>query len=200
VIGGAHSGYYIKQAAAGRTVGAQLKPGAACALFGVSAAQLAQRHAPLRSFWGDAIGRLHEHLAHATAPEDQLELLEQAMLMQLRPIRALHPQVAQALEKFDGCANIGGALAETDCSHRHFIALFRDATGLTPKRYARLRRFHRVLTVAAGSDLAWSALAQAHGYCDQAHLNLDFREFTGLPPRAWRRAHGGHPHHLPVLR
>src|SRR5690349_17869176 len=198
VIGGAYGDYYIKQTAVGRTVGAQLKPGATWALFGISAAQLAQRHTPIQSFWGEAMGRLHQRLASTAATDDQIELMEQALLAHLLPIRALHPQMAQALEKLDVCANVDAALAETGCSHRHFIALFRDATGLTPKRYARLRRFHRLLTEAADSDLAWSALAQAHGYCDQAHLNLDFREFTGLPPRAWRRAHGGHPHHLPV--
>ncbi|MGH8212106.1 MAG: helix-turn-helix domain-containing protein [Rhodanobacteraceae bacterium] len=198
VIGGTHSRYYIKQTAPGRTIGAQLKPGATWALFGISAAQLAQRHTPLLSFWGEATGRLQEHLAGTTAPDDQLEFLEQAMLMQLRPIRALHPQVTCALEKLDVCANVDAVLAEADCSHRHFIALFRGATGLTPKRYARIRRFRRVLAEAADSGMAWSALAQAHGYCDQAHLNRDFHEFTGLPPHAWRRVQDRHPHHLPV--
>ncbi|MBS0430989.1 MAG: helix-turn-helix transcriptional regulator [Proteobacteria bacterium] len=198
VIGGAHGGYYLKRTAPGRTVGAQLKPGAAWALFGLSAAQLAQCHAPLRSFWGEAMDRLHERLGCATAPDDQLELLERAMLVQLRPIRALHPQVAHVLEALDVCANIDRALCETGCSHRHFIALFRDATGLTPKRYARIRRFRRALADAAGNDIAWSTLALTHGYCDQAHLSHDFREFTGLPPRAWRRAQARHPHHLPV--
>ena len=199
VIGGAHCGYYIKQAAQGRTVGAQLKPGATWALFGASAPQLTQRHAPLRSFWGDAAGRLQQRLAGATAPDDQLELLEQAVLMQLRPARALRPQVAHALEMLDACANIYAALAETDCSHRHFIALFRDATGLAPKRYARIRRFHRVLAAASVDAVAWGTLALTHGYCDQAHLGHDFREFTGLPPRAWRGARDRqHLHHLPL--
>ena len=198
VIGGAHSGYYIKQSAHGRTVGAQLKPGAAWALFGISAAQLAQRHAPLRSFWGEAAGRLQQRLASAGAPDDQLELLEQAMLAQLRPIRGLHPQVAQALEKLDVCADIDATLAAADCSHRHFIALFRDATGLAPKRYARIRRFRHVLAAASNDAATWSTLALTHGYCDQAHLSHDFREFTGFSPRAWWRARGKHPHHLPV--
>jgi AraC-like DNA-binding protein len=198
VVAGAHSRYYVKQAAPGRTIGAQLKPGATRALFGVSAAQLAQRHVPLRSFWGEATGRLQGRLAGAVAPEDQLDFMEQAMLRQLRPIRALHPPVANALEKLDAGENIGAALVETDCSHRHFIALFRDATGLAPKRYARIRRFRRVLAEASGNDIAWCALAQAHGYCDQAHLGHDFREFTGLSPCTWRRAQRQDPHHLPV--
>ncbi|SRR6185312_7797705 len=199
VIGGAHPRYYIKQTAPGRTIGAQLKPGAARALFGVSAARLAQRHSPLRSFWGRAAARLQRRLAGAAVPEEQIEILEEAMLIQLRPIRALHPQVARALEILDVHANVDAALAETGCSHRHFIALFRDATGLTPKRYARIRRFRRVLAMAYGDDdIAWSVLAQAHGYCDQAHLHHDFSEFAGVPPRAWRRGRDRHPHHLPV--
>ena len=197
VIGGAHPRYYIKQTAPGRTAGVQLKPGATRALFGISAARLAQCHVPLRSFWGDAAGRLRQRLAGLAAADEQIEALEEAMLMQLRPIRALHPQVAHALERLDAGGNIGAALAEAGCSHRHFVALFRDATGLAPKRYARIRRFRRVLD-AASLRTEWAALAQAHGYCDQAHLNRDFREFAGVPPCAWRCARDRHPHHLPV--
>src|SRR5690348_1681837 len=88
VIGGAYGDYYIKQTAVGRTVGAQLKPGATWALFGISAAQLAQRHTPIQSFWGEAMGRLHQRLASTAATDDQIELMEQALLAHLLPIRA----------------------------------------------------------------------------------------------------------------
>lgn len=107
-------------------------------------------------------------------------------------------QTSRALVRLDADADIGIALADADCSHRHFIALFRDATGLAPKRYARLRRFSRVLAQAADGAIEWATLAIDYGYCDQAHLTRDFREFSGVSPSVWQRARSTHPNHLTV--
>ncbi|MGH8232992.1 MAG: helix-turn-helix domain-containing protein [Rhodanobacteraceae bacterium] len=198
VVAGAHAGFYVKRATPGRIVGAQLKPGASWALFGISAAELSQRHTPLHVFWVTAAHDLETRLSTATESDEQRDLLEQALRSQLRPTCGLHPEVAGALACLDACADVEAALADARCSHRHFVAVFRGATGLAPKRYARIRRFSRVLADAADGATEWSTLALDHGYCDQAHLNRDFREFTGLSPCAWRQAQGKHPHHLPM--
>lgn len=197
VVCGARSRYYAKRTEPGRTVGAQLLPGASWALLGVSAAALAERHAPLREFWGGAVDRLHLELAAATAADACLDALERALLGQLRPVERLPEQVSRAIAGLDHGADLYALLAQAGCSHRHFIARFRDATGLAPKRYARLRRFQRVLAQLDGAGTDWSALAFEHGYCDQAHLARDFREFAGLPGGAYR--HGRlHPRHVRV--
>lgn len=197
VVCGARSRYYAKRAEPGCTVGAQLLPGAAQALFGVSAAALAERHVPLRMLWGDSVDGLHAALAAADRPEDRLGVLERTLLAQLRPAPPLPPSVAQAIAGLDRGADLHLLLAAAGCSHRHFIARFRAATGLAPKRYARLRRFQRVLAQLAQDDPDWSALACAHGYCDQAHLARDFREFAGLPGGDYRRGRL-HPRHVQV--
>jgi AraC-like DNA-binding protein len=197
VVCGARSRYYAKRAEPGCTVGAQLLPGAAQALFGVSAAALAERHVPLRAVWGDAVDALHAALAAAHRPEDRLAALERALLAQLRPVQALPLSVTQAIAGLDRGADLHVLLAAAGCSHRHFIARFRDATGLAPKRYARLRRFQRVLAQLTQAGQDWSALALAHGYCDQAHLARDFREFAGLPGGDYRRGRL-HPRHVQV--
>lgn len=193
VVSGAHGGYYAKHAAPGRTVGAQLRPGAARALFGLSAAALAGRHVPLAALWGDTADALRARLASVASPEARLDCLEQALLARLRPARGLHADVVQAMDLFDRTVDVGAALAQVGHSHRHFIALFRDATGLAPKRWARVRRFQRVLaSLDAAPD--WSAVAAAHGYCDQSHLVRDFHAFAGVAPRLYlgARTHANH--------
>jgi AraC-like DNA-binding protein len=53
--------------------------------------------------------------------------------------------------------------------------------GLPPKTLARIFRFRRALELLGrGSGLA--ELAYDCGYYDQAHLNRDFRQFTGTSP------------------
>lgn len=198
IVSGARSRYHVKLAVPALTVGAQLRPGAAAALFGVSAVALAGRHVPLRRLWGDAVDRLQRRLAVEASDEARLDALECALLARLRPIRALHPDVAQALVRLDAATDVGAALADVDFSHRHFVALFRDAAGLAPKRYARLRRFQRVLAALQARRMDWREVALEHGYFDQSHLIRDFHALAGVTPRGYLAARPASPRHLPV--
>jgi transcriptional regulator GlxA family with amidase domain len=84
-------------------------------------------------------------------------------------------------------------------SHRHFIAGFRDAAGLAPKRYARVLRFQRLLAVLAATPRpAWAQLALDAGYFDQSHLIREFREFAGVSPREYAARAPASPNHLPL--
>jgi len=61
--------------------------------------------------------------------------------------------------------------------------LFLREVGLTPKRLARIYRFHAALRgLQATTTLDWAQLALDCGYYDQSHLSRDFREFTGRSP------------------
>jgi AraC-like DNA-binding protein len=84
-------------------------------------------------------------------------------------------------------------------SHRRFIELFARAVGLTPKVYARVRRFQRALHRAHGPDReSWVELAAAEGYSDQSHFNREFRESAGLTPTEYRHVSPTFAHHVPV--
>ncbi|MFC3551644.1 helix-turn-helix domain-containing protein [Lysobacter cavernae] len=204
VVAGARAGYYIKDMSVpARSVGVQLRPGAAAALFGVSAAALQGHHVPLDALWGADARRLRERLHETPDPRAQLDVLQTLLLARLR-VRALHPAVAQALVRMEMGTNhddlgIRGLVDGAASSHRHFIARFRDATGLSPKRYTRVLRFRRLLQAfAADPTRPWIDLALAAGYSDQSHCIREFREFAGVAPQAYRRATGAAPLHLPM--
>jgi len=75
---------------------------------------------------------------------------------------------------------------EAGLSRRRFAPVFREQIGLTPKLYCRLQRFQTVLKqIAVGAPVDWAQLALAAGYCDQAHLAHEFRDFSGLSPSAY---------------
>ena len=82
---------------------------------------------------------------------------------------------------------------------------------MSPKSYARIARFQRVLgALAAGgtgdpglasAPLAppdWAGLAQITGYSDQSHLSHDFRAFAGTTPGAYAAAYRGLSNYLPI--
>ncbi|MCJ0763547.1 helix-turn-helix domain-containing protein [Variovorax terrae] len=203
VVGGARATYYAKDVSEPvSSVGAQLRPGASRLLLGAPADALAGCHTPLDALWGPAAALALERLHDAGPPERQLALLEALLTARLSALpgpRGLHPAVAQALHGLGGGLGIQEAVRHSGYSHRRFIALFREATGLPPKLYGRVLRFQGVLHRLAQDPAAgWAGLALAAGYSDQAHFNRDFREFTGLVPQAYRRAAPEQANHVPV--
>ena len=112
--------------------------------------------------------------------------------------------MAQALGEFTLGMRIETLVERSDYSHRAFNALFKEAVGLSPKRYARLLRFQAVLArlnAAPGLDRRPAALidlALAAGYSDQAHMQREFREFAGVTPTQYRLLAPASSNHLPV--
>lgn len=200
VLGGARATYYLRDiSTAARSVGAVLRPGAAAILFGDSAGAFAGRHTLLDDLWGRAAVRAREQLLEAGSPQRQLDVLEAILAARLPDVRGLHPAVAQALERFLTTADVGEAVKQSGYSHRRFIALFRQAVGLTPKRYCRLLRFQRAIDrVQAVPAVPWAGLALDAGYSDQAHFNREFREFAGVTPEEYRVLAPQRALHVPV--
>lgn len=190
VVGGARTAPYVRDISGPvRSVGAQLRPGACEPLFGVPAGELAERHTALDDLWGPAAAALRARLGEAATLDQQLTLFESVLAARLPRVHGLHPAVAHALDRFNSTSDVAEVVRQTGYSHRHFVALFRDAVGLAPKRYCGIRRFRRMLARLGGDPgTALSAAALAEGYCDQAHFTREFRRFTELTPAAWRRA------------
>jgi AraC-like DNA-binding protein len=166
-------------------VGLRLQPGATPELLGVSGRELLDRMVDLddlRSTWARGLA---ERLAGYVSLGDRLGLLEGILSRQALGSRAdarLDAAIGLAL-RARGAARIGGIAALVGLSRRHLARLHGERVGIGPKVLARLGRFQRVLReLEQGRLPQWSALAQRHGYFDQAHLARDFRRFSGIPP------------------
>jgi AraC-like DNA-binding protein len=199
LVGGARDSYYIRELSAhGGSVGAQLRPGAAEAFFGVPADVLAACHTPLDDLWGASVASMRARLTGMPSLERRVALFEAMLTARLRRGAALHPAVALAVEQFAAGAGIQDVVRLSGYSHRTFIGLFRRAVGLTPKRYARVLRLQQALSQAAALDTPpLSHVALAAGYSDQSHFNREFRAMGGVTPGAYRLVAPSLPHHLP---
>ena len=200
LVGGARNSFYIKEIGVPvRTVGVQLLPGAAQALFGVSAEELAGRHTPLAELWGGQAGSMREQLAQAPGPRLVLATLDAMLAARVGRPQALHPAVAAALADQRHAWKVEAMVRGSRYSHRGFIALFKQATGLSPKRYARLMRFQSLLAALRASAAApLGQLALDAGYSDQAHMNREFREYAGVTPLQYRLRAPAAANHLQV--
>jgi AraC-like DNA-binding protein len=203
VIGGARSSFHVREVAPGaRSIGIQLRPGAAGVVLGVRPGELAERHTALEDLWGREARVLRDRLRELRAGTAQLRLLEQAVVARLQPRFAPHPAVQHALARFGGEATgwqVAPVRRDTRLSHRRFVQLFRRDVGLGPKQLCRVLRLGHALRLATGGTRTWAEVASAAGYCDQSHLVRELRTIAGVSPTEWAALSGRHPHHIPVV-
>lgn len=123
--------------------------------------------------------------ARATATGTDAGAALEHYLLALSP-HALDPVVEAAVEiiQIDTERPIADVAANIGVSHAVLLGRFRRATGTTPKRHARVVRFHRFIDAvhASGGPPDWAELAVSAGYFDQPHVIREFRRFSGWTP------------------
>ncbi len=181
-------------------VGAVLRPGASALITAVPAGELAGRHSRLDELWRPgALEILRERLRAAPDAARRLALFERALLSRLPVLRGIDPRIAALTRRLERGAAVRDLVAESGASHRHFARGFRAAVGVTPRTYGRLARFEKLLAALHGAPArSLAELAAAMGYADQAHMNREFRAFTGLTPGAYRRIAPADSRHVPL--
>lgn len=182
-------------------VGIVFRAGGAAPLFRERMDLLANHHVDLDALAGGDARTLRQRLLEAADAATRLRIV-QAWLLRQADAAAPHPAVAHALRLFDAAPQvhrIDAIAAHCRLSPRRFGELFREQVGMSPKRYARLQRFRRVIAQAhSAADIDWAGVAADCGFHDQPHLVHEFRAFSGLTPTAWQARRGAHPGHIPL--
>lgn len=193
VVGGARIAPYIRDVSKPtRSVGAQLLPGACELLLGVPAGELSCTHTAVDDLWTTSTDGLREQLLTASSLDRQLARFEDALEARLPEVRGLHQAVAFALQRSGRTGDIRSVVQQTGHSRGRFIALFREAVGMSPKLYCQVRRFQGALErLSARPQDRCPRLRLDAGHSDQPHFTREFRR--GHARRAPRQ-----PNHLPI--
>ncbi len=78
--------------------------------------------------------------------------------------------------------------SEIGYSQKHFIELFKNRVGVTPKTYLRIMRFQKAIhDIDRQTEINWTELALDAGYFDQAHFIHDFKFFCGFTPKQYQQ-------------
>jgi AraC-like DNA-binding protein len=200
IVSGTYAGAFVVETRAHASiVGVHFEPGGAAAFLGVPAGALANAHVELAALWGPRALELRERLCAATTSAERLRVLQRSLVERLSRSPDVHArsprvrgEVALAISRLGVPGVSVGEIAEqVELSRRRFIELFTEQVGMTPKRYAMVRRFQRALGSAtkhaALEPPSWARIALDCGYFDQAHLCHDWIEFTGLSPAEFLR-------------
>ncbi|MFJ1800711.1 helix-turn-helix domain-containing protein [Streptomyces sp. NPDC088180] len=146
----------------------RMRPGGAQALLGRSLNGLADGALPLRDLPGLDVDQL---------AADPVTALERALADRPEPSERLEGAARLLVD-----ATVNATAARLHIGERRLHALFTDATGLSPKHFARIDRVRTVLASDAGR---WADIAVTAGFYDQSHMTAEFRHFMGVPPAAF---------------
>jgi AraC-like DNA-binding protein len=177
-------------------------PGGARAFFDAPADAFYNQNVSLHLIWGSTASDLRDRLRAANTSAEKFRVLEVALLARVNKGLQLHAAVMYALGEFARTPHIhrvADVAREAGLSRRRFAELFREQVGLTPKLYCRLHRFQSALKqIASGAPVDWADLALSGGYCDQAHLAHEFRDFSGISPSAYLASDRPSVNHVPM--
>jgi AraC-like DNA-binding protein len=165
----------------------RMPPLGAYRLLGMPLGSVAQNVFELDEVLGDAIAAVHQRLGDCEDASAQFAVLcdfARSRLTRSRVKLRSDAQIAvDMLTRSQGTERIEAICRSMSISRKHLTGLFDSHVGLTPKTYARMFRFRRVVDlVQRGQGLDWTRIAMSCGYYDQAHFNHEFREFSGMSP------------------
>lgn len=171
------------------------------------AVELRGRLVDLDDLWGQRAGALfRERLLTAAGPREAFEVVEVALWQRARRHLEFCDAVRKAAADLDHGATVAATAGSLGWTPRRLGREFAARIGLAPKRFARVRRFQRVVRAAATATTVgpgrtgpdWARIAAEHGYHDQAHLIHDFRTFAATTPGAYRPRSAAEPNHVPI--
>jgi len=166
-VTGPHLRVLRKPAGRDPVIAVRIAPGAAPAVFGFAATELADRAVALSELWRAPAGEIQDELARR--------------LGRAGPDRAM-AHAARRLDA-DPALRIGQLARDLALGERQLRRRFAAAVGMSPKHYARAARIRRAIALARRS-LSWAAVAVAAGFYDQAHMIAEFHALAGATPEA----------------
>lgn len=161
-----------------------------CGMFGnfssVPLHELADTFADAAMIWGEKGRQLEEQIATAASLEERVRLIESFLLRQL----SIHQKpasvwnwVSDQLYYHHDEMRLEQLAKKMKITPRHFRRAFREASGLTPKRFQQLSRFHTVLKqLLIKGNLDYHTVALHKGYYDQMHFIKEFKQFMNETP------------------
>jgi len=153
--------------------------------------------AQLRDAWAEpatlrdiTLRELTQRLATNSGSARRAEVRAWLAVYALRAPRAndVVAAMVRSIRETHGAVAIEALAASHGVGMRTLQRYFAEQVGLSPKRFARIVRFHRVCMAWQQAPETMARVAADSGYCDESHLIRDFRAFVGTPPATFLAA------------
>jgi AraC-like DNA-binding protein len=200
VLCGPHHRYFlIDTSLTARALGVRFKSGRIRSFLPGAAVELQDGWVAANDVWGSAVTSLRERLLEASTPAEHFQHVD-AFLLQRARSASPPGRLVEALQAFDDpdLTSVAAVRERVDLSPKQLLSVSSEHVGLGPKAYWRVRRFRAALRLIERRSIGGATIAAQTGYFDQAHLDREFRHFTGCSPSTYLAHHVGRPNHGPV--
>jgi AraC-like DNA-binding protein len=175
------------------SIGAVLKPATVHNFFGVRMSQLVNTRASL-SFLKDVDEpSLWEQINSSIVTGDRVAVLEKLLMEQMPAGKSNLSIIDEAIDYIDnskGCITVDAVAAQLGISRRYLEKKFLEKVGISPKYYARIKRFSVLSNeIAHSKRIDWQHIVSHYGFHDQSHLVKEFIEFNQMNPTQYHLMH-----------
>lgn len=139
-------------------------------------------------FGGDAF-QLEAAVINAKQNEKRILILSRFLSHKLREGDTVDRVIKMSLDTLmqsNGHINIEKLSDKMKINRRQLERKFSSAIGLSPKQLSKVIRLQKTLKMLTQNNTGnLTDIAYENGYFDQAHFIKDFKEFTGVSPKAF---------------
>jgi AraC-like DNA-binding protein len=169
-----------------------LQPGAAEALLGVPAGEIAGAVVPLGMLWREHGGALLDRMIDLATNKARVDMLQAELVRRLhRGTSGVNRTATHALRLLidaAGALSVREVASTVGLGERRLQQLFDTHIGLSPSAWRRLARMHGCLRALRRQPQAdWAEVALEAGFYDQSHLANEFQALCGCTPTEFRR-------------
>jgi AraC-like DNA-binding protein len=182
---------YIEIAPTGASgiVAARFLPEGLAPFLPIAVSQIDNKSVSLTELFGEKSQFLENEIMTAPGNARRIKLIEEFLLTILSDpqiIDSVTKICVQMIFRSQGQMGMGRLADESNLNRRNLERKFRLAVGMSPKQLSRLVRLQAALKILEQKKYdSLTSLAHETGYYDQAHFIKDFREFTGVSPKAF---------------
>lgn len=174
-------------------VGIVFKPTALHNFFNIRMSNLVNSRMPLPLLLGEEANVLLTSIKNERGDEARIQHLEIFLHQQLPEAKSRLSIIDEAVDYID--QNKGAILVEDVATHlkiskRYLEKQFLTKVGVSPKFYARIKRFGILSNkVAHNEKIDWQDIVLESGLHDQSHLAKEFLEFNRMNPSDYHQQH-----------
>lgn len=173
--------------------GIVLKPCTVHNIFGSRMSELVNSRVPLSFFPGLPVDVLRSAIKNELSDEGKITILEQLMTSYLPVVKSNISIIDEAVDFIDscrGCISVEAVAEKLNVSRRYLEKKFLEKVGVSPKFYARIKRFGSLSNkIAHQEKIDWQQIVLEYDFHDQSHLVKEFIEFNQMNPSQYHSLH-----------